>query len=159
MKLKTSLWLLAALVVSFGSARTVRADSCAWLDTSDQKFVYRSARRLLAVGAEFISFCKSCGEQPGPVQNVTTVQIAAPIMGESNPNAYRELLIDGKARDLSSLYVRTGARVFTNLALLVGCPATDLPPVLYTAPGRTPSPVSWEDVASARRAPTSFARN
>ena len=136
------------------------ADSaCPLMDRGDERYVYKNARRLLATGQDYIEYCKGGCAQSPEVQSITGVQISAPQMGGSNANAFRELIMDGKSRDIATLYVRTGSKVFTNLALLVGCPTQDMPPMLFAGNGeKAPAPIAWQELPNTIRTPASIAR-
>jgi hypothetical protein len=152
--MKISLLLVAASVSL--QVSTAKADQCAWIENGD-KYVVKSAKKLLNPDAEFVEYCAPCGDKPGSVQKVEDSQIEFAKMGSDIYNgsagkpAYREVKVNGKNQDLAYLYVRTGSRVFANVAMLTGCPVSDVPPFLYTAPGKSPSPVTIEDLAQGRK--------
>ncbi|MBK7892658.1 MAG: hypothetical protein IPJ84_17980 [Bdellovibrionales bacterium] len=147
-----------ALSSTFSSA--AHADQCAWIEKGD-RYVVKSAKRLLNADAEFVEYCALCGEDPGKVQNVSESNIQFAKMGEDVFNGtngrevFYEVTINGKAQDLAYVYVRTGARVFGNVAMLSGCPVQGVPPFLYTAPGKRATPISLEQLATGSRKPAS----
>ena len=58
------------------------ADQCAWIEKGD-KYVVKSAKRLLNADAEFIEFCAPCGDgNPGKIQEVSSSNIQFAKMGE-----------------------------------------------------------------------------
>lgn len=137
------------------------ADQCAWIEKGD-KYVVKSAKRLLNADAEFIEFCAPCGDgNPGKIQEVSSSNIQFAKMGEDvfdgtgGREVFHEVTINGKAQDLAYVYVRTGARVFGNVAMLSGCPVQGVPPFLYTAPGKRATPISLEQLATGSRKPAS----
>ena len=107
--------------------------------------------------AEFVEYCAPCGDKPSKVQKVEDSNIEFAKMGADVYNgtggkpAYREVNVNGRGQDLAYIYVRTGTRVFANVAMLTGCPVSGVPPFLYTAPGKTPSPVTIEDLENGRK--------
>jgi len=150
---------LFGIVATMAVSQISFADQCAWLDGDDQKFVTKSAVALINKSADFVEYCEPCKNGgPGKVTSVNSAQFEAAKMNGQTVEKFNEIILNGKGVDLAYLYVRTGSRVFTNLALLVGCPASGVSPVLYTAPGKSPTPVSWEDVVKADRSPSSTAK-
>ena len=154
---KISLFIGLALV-----GLRAQADQCAWMDGSDgksgQNYVVKSAKKLLDRDSEYINYCAPCGNGgPSKIIKAENVAIGFAKMGNATYDgtngeaAFRKVSIQGEDVDLAYIYVRTGSRVFTNLALLVGCPAKEVPPALYTAPGKSASPVSWEEFQGGRR--------
>lgn len=152
--------VFATLSVLFLNS-TAQADQCAWIEKGD-KYVVKSAKRLLNADAEFVEYCALCdNEAPGKVQNVSDSNIQFASMGADVYNGtngrevFYEVTINGKAQDLAYVYVRTGTRVFGNIAMLSGCPVQGVPPFLYTAPGKRPMPISLEQLATGSRKPAS----
>lgn len=152
--MRTSL-IVTVLAGLFLTAQA-KADQCAWIENGD-KYVVKSAKKLLNPDAEFVEFCAPCGDKPSKVQKVEDSNIEFAKMGADVYNgtggkpAYREVNVNGRGQDLAYIYVRTGTRVFANVAMLTGCPVSGVPPFLYTAPGKSPSPVTIEDLENGRK--------
>lgn len=131
------------------------ADQCQLVDGADQKYVWKSAQALLKNAKEFVSYCGKCDDDLSKVK-IERVISSGKYTLKDDPflEQYRGVQINNKNVDMAYIYIRTGSRVFTNLALLVGCPA-DTFPVMYTAPGKRAAPVSWEELSSGTRVPAS----
>lgn len=154
-------YFISVLILSgFLSVTLAQADQCAWLDAKDQKHAVESAVWMLknSKSKEFVSFCSNCEGEHAVISNVQKAESVSqgnPSIGDSTYSEYKTITVNDKNIDLAYIYVRTGNRVFTNLALLTGCPASVEVPLLYTAPGKSPSPVSWDDLMHAGRSPAS----
>lgn len=115
--------LLAATLttaVVLGSAASARADQCLLVDEAQAT----AALEFLAPGAEWVSYCAICGDTAPLLATVTTSATAQdPDLAE-----YWNVLIDGEAQDLAYVFVDAPDEPggYTNLALLVGCPTTDV---------------------------------
>lgn len=96
---------------------TARADQCAWISEANA----RAALEHLRPGAEWLSFCEPCGDKE-PVLGVVHAATSAQVDG----GGAREVSVDGSPIDLAYTYVHTpnDPGGFTNLAKLVGCPAS-----------------------------------
>lgn len=95
-----------------------RADQCAWIEEKHAK----AALAHLKEGSEWAELCEPCGETRAEVHRVGRAT-AEPVDG----GRYWEVQIDGRGVDLAYTYVHDGGDTgFTNLAKLVGCPATSV---------------------------------
>lgn len=116
--------IVASVVCAVGPAR---ADQCQAVDAETGKW----ALKLLVKGAQTVEFCEPCGDK----------QPKAPVAVFGAAYKGDEVTINGKGVDLAYVFVQTGAKTFTNLALLVGCPTSGVSPTI--APGAvkpTPPP-------------------
>lgn len=112
-------WLIPTALAVLGG--TARADQCEWVDDA----VAHKAQALLAGAPKVISFCEPCGDKaPGEPAVAASVEIRTPQRG------FEELYINGAGVDLAYTYVKTDDGHYRNLALLAGCPASDVSPSL-----------------------------
>lgn len=108
--------ILVALSL-LAAARTARADQCQVLD-ADQT----TAAVALLTNATILAYCEPCGDAPPAVAPAAQVHKVTAHLGASKNEL--SISVDGKDVDLAYTFVKTGKRTFTNVALMVGCPAT-----------------------------------
>jgi hypothetical protein len=92
------------------------ADQCAYITKSEAK----SAKSYVPKGSQVLFLCEPCGEtQPTPVQ--VSSSRAKPV---GSGNYWGLNINEVKAQDLAYTFVKTSKDTYTNLASLVGCPAS-----------------------------------
>lgn len=92
------------------------ADQCSWISAQNAA----AALEHLGPGREWLAFCEPCGDAEPVLGKVGRATVATVDGGR-----FRQVSIDGNPVDLAYTYVHAGNDAgFTNLAALVGCPAT-----------------------------------
>lgn len=113
------IWIVPISLALLGG--TARADQCEWVEPA----IAQKARALLEKQPKVISFCEPCGDKaPGEPAVAHAIDIRVPERG------LEEVYINGTGVDLAYTYVKTDDGHYRNLALLAGCPATDVSPSL-----------------------------
>ena len=135
----------------FYGTNFVHADQCAWIEKEKQKFIWESAEKLLTKIDSFIEFCEPClNNEIGNIQTIRNVKTSVSELqtpdGVIKYPEYISIEINNKQRDIAYIYVRTGQNIFTNLAILFGCPVHDVSPMIYLAPRKKARTVSWAEV-------------
>lgn len=103
------------MLVASWMVATARADQCAWIEERQA----RAALEHLREGAQWAELCEPCGETVAKVHKVGKAT-ASQVDG-----SYWEVRVDGQGVDLAYTYVHVGGDTgYTNLASLVGCPAS-----------------------------------
>lgn len=113
------IWIVPVSLALLGG--TARADQCEWVAPA----VAQKARALLEKHPKTIAFCEPCGDKaPGEPAVAQAVDVRVPEQG------LEEVYINGSGVDLAYTYVKADDGHYRNLALLAGCPASDVSPTL-----------------------------
>lgn len=99
-------------------AMTAWADQCAWISKANAE----AAVERLTPGSEWLAYCEPCGDKK-PVLG----HVGRATAGPADDHHFFQVDVDGAEVDLAYTYVHApGDKAFTNLATLVGCPASSV---------------------------------
>jgi hypothetical protein len=98
-------------------ARVAHADQCQVLD-ADQA----TAAVKLLTNATILAYCEPCGDAPPATVPGPKAHSVQTHLGSSKHEL--TVAVDGKEIDLAYTYIQTGKSTITNVARMVGCPAT-----------------------------------
>ncbi len=113
-------------------ATPARADQCEVVDSETSAWALKVVKRGMSVA----QFCENCGDKtPGAGTLVNTITAA------KDGKTGMRVSINNKKVDLAYTYVQTGKATWTNVGLMVGCPAQNVTPVVSVT-AEKPAPVS-----------------
>jgi hypothetical protein len=98
------------------------ADQCMALDADTA-----AAAAKLLKDASVVAYCEPCRDKaPAPAKDKPAIAIVDdPLM-----KGAKSVRVAGKDVDLAYTYVKTGKTTYTNVGLMVGCPAKNVTPFL-----------------------------